>query len=45
MVNNSFEKVAELKYWWTSLNQISIQEEVRSRSKSENSCYHSVQNL
>jgi hypothetical protein len=27
------------------MNQNSIQEEIKSRLKSENSCYHSVQNL
>jgi hypothetical protein len=27
------------------MNQYSIQQEIKSRSKSENACYHSVQNL
>ena len=36
----------ELKYLGTtSTNQISIQEEITSRLKSGNDCYHSVQNL
>ena len=29
----------------TSKDQNSIQEEIKSRKKSENACYHSVQNL
>ena len=36
----------EFKYLGTNLtNQNSIQEEITSRLKSENACYHSVQNL
>ena len=36
----------EFKYLGTTLtNQNSIQEEIKSRLKSENACYHSVQNL
>ena len=36
----------EFKYLGTTLtNQISIQEEIKSRSKSGNACYHVVQNL
>ena len=44
--NSSFESVEEFKYLATTLtNQNSIQEEVKSRLKSGNACYHSVQNL
>jgi len=36
----------EFKYLGTTLtNQNSIQEETKSRLKSGNTCYHSVQNL
>jgi len=36
----------EFKYLGTTLtNQNSIQEEIKSRLKSGNACYHSVQNL
>jgi hypothetical protein len=42
----SFERVDEFKYLGTILtNQNSIQEEIKSRLKSGNACYHSVQNL
>jgi len=38
--------VEEFKYLRTTLtNQNSIQEEIKSRMKSENACYHSVQNI
>jgi len=38
--------VEEFKYFGTTLkNQNSIQEEIKSRQKSGNACYHSVQNL
>jgi hypothetical protein len=38
--------VEEFKYLGTTLtNQNSIQEEIKSRLKSGNGCYHSVQNL
>jgi hypothetical protein len=44
--NSSFESVEEFKYLETILtNQNSIQEEIKSRLKSENVCYHSLQNL
>ena len=41
--NISFERVEEFKYLRTTLtNQNSIQEEIKSRLKSGNACYHSV---
>jgi len=44
--NRSFEMVEEFKYLGTTLtNQNSVQEEIKSRLKSRNVCYHSVQNL
>jgi hypothetical protein len=44
--NNAFESVEQLQYLETTVtNQNSIQEETKSRLKSWNSCYHSVQNL
>ena len=44
--NISFERVKEFKYLGKTLtNQNSIQEEIKSRLKSGNACYHSVQNL
>jgi len=44
--NSSFERVDEFKYLGANLtNQNSIQEEIKNRLKSENACYHSVQNL
>jgi len=44
--NSSIERVEELKYLGTTLtDQNSIQEEIKSRLKLGNACYHSVQNL
>ena len=44
--NSTFERVEEFKYLGTTLtNQNSIPEEIKSRLKSGNACYHSVQNL
>jgi ribosomal protein S2 len=44
--NNSFERVEQLRYLGTTLtNKNSIQEEIKGSLKSENACYHSVQNL
>ena len=44
--NSSFERVEEFTYLGTTLtNQNSLQEEIKSRLKSRNACYHSVQNL
>ena len=43
--NNCFEKVEEFKYLGKTLtNKNSIQEEIKSKLKSGNACYHSVQN-
>ena len=44
--NNTFERVEEFKYLGTTLTkQNSIPEEIKSRLRSGNACYHSVQNL
>ena len=44
--NSTFERVEEFKYsGTTSANQNSIAEEIKSRLKSRNACYHSVQKL
>ena len=44
--NSTFEKVEEFKYLGTTLtDQNSIVEEIKSRLRSGNACYHSVQNL
>ena len=43
--NTSNEKVEEFKYLGTITDQNSIQEEIKSRLKLGNVCYHSVKNL
>jgi hypothetical protein len=44
--NKSFETVEQFKYLGKTLAyKNSIHEEIKSRFKSENACYHSVQNL
>ena len=44
--DNSIERVEEFKYLGVTLtNQNSIQEEIKSRLKLGNACYHSFQNL
>ena len=44
--NSSIERVDEFKYLGTTLtNQNSIQEEIKSRVKLGNACYHSVQKV
>ena len=44
--NSTFERVEEFKYLGTTLtNQNSVLEEIKSRLRSGNVCYHSVQNL
>ena len=44
--NSTFEKVEEFKYLGTnSTNQNSTVEEIKSRLRSGNACYHSVQNF
>ena len=46
MDNSTFERVEELKYFGTIVtNQNSIAEEIKSRLRSGNACYHSVQNI
>jgi hypothetical protein len=46
MDNSTVERVEEFKYLEITLtNQNSIPEEIKSRLKSGNTCYHSVQNL
>jgi hypothetical protein len=46
MDNKSFERVEEFKCVGATLtNRNSIPEEIKSRLKSGNACYHSVQNL
>ena len=44
--NSNFERVEEFKYLETTLtHQNSIAEEIKSRLRSGNACYHSAQNL
>ena len=44
--NSSLARVEEFKYLGTTLTyQNSLQEEIKSRMKSGNDCYHSVENL
>ena len=44
--NGTFERVEDFKYLGTTLtNQNSITEEIKSRLRPGNACYHSVQNL
>ena len=44
--NSTFDMVEDFKYFGTTLtNQNSIAEEMKSRLKSGNACYNSVQNL
>jgi hypothetical protein len=44
--NSFFVMVEEFRYLGTALtNHSSIQEEIKSRLKSGNACYHSVQNF
>jgi hypothetical protein len=46
MYNCSFDWVEQFKYLGTALlYQNSIQKEIKSRLKSGNACYHSVQNI
>ena len=43
--NSTFERVEEMKYLGTTLTiQNSVREEIKSRLRSGNACYHSVQN-
>ena len=44
--NNTFERMEEFNYLGTTLTiQNSVWEEIKSRLRSGNACYHSVQNL
>ena len=44
--NSTFDRVEDFKYLGTTLtDQNSMAEEIKSRLKSGNACYHSVQNL
>jgi len=45
-MNSTYERVEEIKYLGTTLTkQNSIAEEIKSRLRSGNACYHSVQNI
>jgi hypothetical protein len=45
-VDRSFERVEEFKYLGTTLTNLnSIQQEIKSKLKSGNACYHLVQNI
>jgi hypothetical protein len=44
--NSSFERAEQFRYLGTTLTDLnSIQEEIKSRLRSGNACYHSLQNL
>jgi len=44
--NSTFERMEDFKYLGTSItNQNSVSEEIKSRLRSGNACYHSVQNI
>jgi len=44
--NSSFERVEEVRHLGTTLTaQNSVQEEIKSRLKSGNACYHPVENI
>ena len=44
--NSTFDRVEDFKYLGTTLtDQNSMAEEIKSRLKSGNACYHSVQNI
>ena len=44
--NSTFERVEEFNYLRTTLTRLnSIPEEIKSRLRSGNACYHSVQNI
>jgi len=46
IIRSSFERVEVFEYLWTTwINQNSIHEEIKSRWKAGNACYHSVQNI
>jgi hypothetical protein len=46
LANRLFENVSQFRYLGTRvMNQNLIQEEIKRRLNSGNSCYHSVQNL